>query len=601
MTSNHLTAILAGLALAACATGGGSPDAGPQAASTQKPGRADAALQAVIEDHWALVLSENPTFATSLGVRDYDDRLGDPSLAAYEAGVEARRDLLARLEGMDEAGLSEEAALNRELLMLDLRTEVEAASFGGKTMLITNRGGPHLTLTSLPDRLPFRTRADYESYVTRLGQVPEYLEAATERLHAGIETGWVQPCASMAGYEDSINTHVVLDPEDSVFLDPFDERPAQVSEAAFEALRDQAREAVRAEIVPALRSFEGFYNLEYQPSCREEVGASAMPGGLDYYDHRVRLFTTLDTDAEAVHATGLAEVARIRAAMEAIAEAEGYDSLAAFQAFLRSDPRFYPKTPEERMAAASVIAKRMDGQLPKLFTKLPRAPYDIRPIPDDIAEGTTTAYYSQPAGDGSRPGTYWLNLTKLDTRPLYELEALTLHEAVPGHHLQIALAQEIEGVPDFRRYGGFTAFVEGWGLYSESLGEEAGFYATPYTRFGQLSYEQWRAARLVVDTGLHAKGWTRQQAIDFMAENTGLSLNNITTEVDRYITWPGQAVAYKTGELKIRELRERAEAALGEGFDLRLFHDAVLEQGAVPLSVLEAHIDEWIEAQRMGA
>ena len=556
------------------------------------------ALQPILDDHWAMVLRESPTFATSLGVRDYDEELGDPSLAAYEAGIEERRAILARLAALDDAGLSEDDRLNRDLLMLDLRREIEGSEYGGRYMLVTNRGGPHLSLTGMPDRLPFRSEADYESYVARLGAMPAYMAAATDRLRAGLDAGWVQPCAPMAGYEDSISVHLVAEADDSVFMDPFEERPAGVSEAAFGGYERRARERVAADVLPALQSFLTFYETEYAPACREEVGTSSMPGGEDYYAHRVRLFTTVeDATPDSVHETGLAEVARIRAEMEAIAAGEGFDDLASFQSYLRSDPRFYPKTGEERMAVASTIAKRMDGQLVNLFTVLPRMPYDIRPIPEDIAEKTTTAYYSRPAGDGSRAGTYWLNLTKLDTRPLYELEALTLHEAVPGHHFQIALAQELD-LPNFRRYGGFTAFVEGWGLYSERLGAEVGFYDTPYTKFGQLSYEMWRACRLVVDTGMHAKGWTRQEAIDFMLANSGLSENNITTEVDRYITWPGQALAYKTGELKIRELRARAEDALGADFDVRLFHDAVLELGAVPLSVLETHIDAWIEEQR---
>ena len=557
----------------------------------------DDRLQPILDDHMAMVLEESPTFATTLGVRDYDDRLGDPSLDAYEAGIETRRALLARLDALDGA-LEGDDALNRKLLALQLRDEIEAAQFGGRYMIITNRGGPHLSLTSLPTRLPFRTQADYESYVARLAAIPDYLDRATGRVRAGIEAGWVQPCASMEGYEDSISVHIVDDPEDSIFLDPFDERPDGVGEAAFASLKSRAAEAVQGDVLPAFREFATFYDNEYQPACRAEVGTSSMPGGEAYYAHRVRLFTTVeDATPDSVHQTGLKEVARIRAEMEEIARGEGYDTLAAFQEYLRTEPSLYPQSPEERMAAASVIAKKMDGKMVELFTVLPRAPYDIKPIPDDIAEKTTTAYYSQPAADGSRPGTYWLNLTKLDTRPLHELEALGLHEAVPGHHHQLALQQELD-LPDFRKFGGFTAFVEGWGLYSESLGEEIGFYATPLTKFGQLSYEQWRACRLVVDTGMHAKGWTRQEAIDFMAENSGLSLNNITTEVDRYITWPGQALAYKTGELKIHELRDRAEAALGDRFDKRLFHDAVLENGSVPLSVLEEHIDSWIEEQR---
>lgn len=598
-----LIGLLAGLSVAACATDEGAganwsaADSGTSAATAGD--ERHAAFQAILDDHWALTLEENPTFATTLGVRDYDDRLPDPSLTAYNQSIDARERLLARLRRLDASRLSEEDQLNRKLLMLELENEIEAAQYGGKYMLITNRGGPHLSLTSLPDRLPFRTEADYRSYLARLDAMPAYMEKSTARLEAGLEAGWVQPCAPMAGYEDSINIHVVVDPEDSVFLDPFAKRPASIDEQTFAAMREEAKAKIRDKVIPAFREFESFYNVDYQPQCRAEVGTSSMPGGAAYYAHRVRRFTTLDVTPEAVHQIGLQEVARIRAEMEEIAAGEGFDSLAAFQTHLRTDPKFYPKTREERLEKAAWIAKTMDGQLVNLFTRLPRMPYDIREIPLDIAEKTTTAYYSRPSGDGSRSGTYWVNTTKLDTRPLYELEALTLHEAVPGHHLQIALAQELD-LPNFRRYGGFTAFVEGWGLYAESLGKDVGFYQTPYTDFGRLSYEMWRACRLVVDTGMHSKGWSRQRAIDFMLDNSGLSRNNVTTEVDRYITWPGQALAYKMGELKIQELRQRAEDRLGEDFDLRLYNDAVLSAGAVPLSVLEERIDAWIAEQLEG-
>ncbi|MEM9232799.1 MAG: DUF885 domain-containing protein [Pseudomonadota bacterium] len=598
----RILASLLVLGVAACATTDEAPEATTWTpvddavveAATENPG--NPTLTSILDDHWSMVMAESPTFATSLGNRDYDDLLPDPSLAAYDEGIEARKGLLNRLRRLDAQGLSDEESLNRDLLMAQLEKEIEAAAFGGKYMIMTNRSGPHLYLTSLPDRLPFRTEADYDSYIARLNAMPAYLEKATERMREGLQAGWVQPCAPMAGFEDSINIHVVIDPAESVFMRPFDEKPGAVSDARFAAYRMDAARLIREDVVPAFREFEEFYNFEYQPSCRAEVGTDSMPGGREYYDHRVRLFTTLDLTADEVHQTGLAEVARIRAEMEAIAQGEGYANLTGFQNFLRTDPQFYPKTAQERLERAAWISKRMDGQLVKLFTKMPRMPYDIREIPLDIAEKTTTAYYSRPSGDGSRAGTYWVNTTKLDTRPLYELEALSLHEAVPGHHFQIALSQELD-LPNFRRYGGFTAFVEGWGLYSERLGLEVGFYDTPYTDFGRLSYEMWRASRLVVDTGLHSKGWSRQRAIDFMLDNTGLSQNNVTTEVDRYITWPGQALAYKIGELKIRELRAEAEQRLGEDFDVRLFHDELLEAGAVTLAVLEQRIDRWIAEQ----
>ncbi len=558
---------------------------------------ADDAFQALMDEHWAYSLSQSPEFATSLGVRDYDDQLSDPSLEAYAAHIARTGEFLNRLDRIDRAALSDAQALNHQLLQLDLRNTIEASEHGGRFMLITNRGGPHLNVTRLPTRLPFFTSADYESYVTRLAAVPEYLQRATQRIRAGLDHGWVQPCAPMEGYDESIDVHIVDDANESALMRPFDKQPAMMDDAAFATLTRRAVDTIANRVIPAFKDFADFYRSEYAPQCGTRVGTSSLPGGSDYYAYRTRLFTTTELTPDEIHQIGLKEVARIRAEMAEVIEQAGFEgTFQQWLAHLRTSEEFYPKSPAQRMEAAATISKKMDGLLPQLFTRFPRMPYGLKEIPADIAEKTTTAYYSPPAGDGSRAGFYYVNTTKLDTRPLYELEALSLHEAVPGHHFQIALAQELD-LPPFRRFGGQTAFVEGWGLYAERLGLEAGFYQTPYTNFGRLSYEMWRACRLVVDTGMHAKGWTRQQAIDYMVENSALSLNNITTEVDRYITWPGQALAYKIGELKLRELRSRAEDRLGERFDVRRFHDTVLASGALPLSVLEQKIDRWIEQQ----
>ncbi len=586
------------LALAACDPAGvDNTSAGGAATEATEQVSADASFEALMEQHFNYVISTAPTFATSLGIRAYDDQLSDPSLEAYEAGVEKSREYLGLLAEVDVAALSEDNQLNHKLLTMQLEDDVEASQFGGKYMNITNRGGPHMSMTGMSSRLPFFTKADYESYVARLGKVSEYMDLATARSRAGLEAGWVQPCAPMAGYEKSISVHVVDDAADSKFMQPFSQKPARVSEEDFESLKAEAEAIVAADILPAMQKFETYYMDEYKPACRDVVGTNDMPGGDEYYAYRARMFTTTDKTPDEIHEIGLSEVARIRAEMDEVIKEAGFEgTFAEWLEHLKfeNSPQHYPKTGAERMALAAEISKRMDGELPKLFGKLPRMPYGLKEIPLDIAEKTTTAYYNGPAGDGTRAGFYFVNTTLLETRPNYQLEALSLHEAVPGHHLQIALAQELD-LPPFRRFGGFTAFVEGWGLYSERLGLEVGFYDTPYTNFGRLSYEMWRACRLVVDTGMHSKGWTRQQAIDFMAENSGLSMNNVTTEVDRYITWPGQALAYKMGELKIRELRSYAETELGEDFDVRMFHDRVLENGAIPLSVLEEKIYAWVE------
>lgn len=596
LTRNIIIITLATIWLSAC---GDSSSGDPAASSTQNNSvSADQAFENLLEEHWNWSISQYPTFASSLGVRDYDDKLNDPSLEAYDARVERQKGLLTKFKAVDLTALSSANQLNHALMVSNLEYDIEAANYGGKYMLITNRGGPHTSLTRLPSGLPFFAKADYKSYVARLDVIPETLEKATDTIRSGLEAGWVQPCAPMEGYENTISAHIVEDPSKSVFMQPFEKKPASMGQADFDGFKEAALEAIEAQIIPAFKTFHTFYLDEYAPRCRAEVGTSDQPGGAEYYAYRTRMFTTTNMTPDEVHQKGLSEVARIKAEMEDVKEQAGFEgNFAQWLSFLRTDEQFYFKTGQERLDAAAVIGKKIDGALPQLFTKFPRMPWGLKEIPLDIAEKTTTAYYQRPAGDGSRAGFYFVNTTKLDTRPIYELEALSLHEAVPGHHFQIALSQELD-LPNFRKFGGFTAFIEGWGLYSERLGLEVGFYETPYTNMGRLSYEMWRACRLVVDTGMHAKGWTRQEAIDYMAENSALSLNNITTEVDRYITWPGQALAYKIGELKIRELRSYAEDELGEAFDVRYFHDKVLENGAVPLSVLEDIVKAWVAEEK---
>ena len=555
-------------------------------------------LSDILKDHWAWSLEQDPIDATRQGVRTYDARLPDRSLAAYDVAIEKEKAFIARLDALDAEGLSESDRLNRDLLRLDLARDVEGAAFGGKYLAITNRAGPHTFLAGLPDDLPFFTKADFESYIARLNASPEYVAGTIERLKGGIAAGWTQPCAPMEGYEKTLAFHIVDDPAKSVLNKPFEKRPAAIASADWRKLTAAGAKAIGGKAVPAIAQFARFYETEYKPACRNEIAASTFPNGAAYYAWRVRNFTTTDRTAEEIHSLGLKEVARIRKGMAGVIRAVKFDGdFKAFQEFLRNDPRFYAKSPQELMEKNSSVAKKIDGELPKLFTRLPRVPYTLKEVPADVAEGTTTAYYEAPSPDGSSAGVYRVNTSKLNTRPLYEIEALTLHEAVPGHHFQIALAQELD-LPEFRKYGGVTAFIEGWGLYAESLGLDVGFYEDPYANFGRLSYEMWRACRLVVDTGMHAKGWSRDQAIEFMKANTALSEHNIRAEVDRYIAWPGQALAYKIGELKIKELRARAAKALGPKFDLRRFHDAVLENGAVPLSILEAKIDAFIVAEK---
>ncbi|MBI1391286.1 MAG: DUF885 family protein [Alphaproteobacteria bacterium] len=561
-------------------------------------GEPDADFKALMEEVWDYSLSRSPTFATSIGVRDFDDDLGDPSLDAYDEATKANSDFLGRLEAINRSGLSADQTLNYDLLRLSLLNRAEDAEHPGKFLYISNRNGPHTFLARLPTSLPFFTKADYESYVARLNDAPAFVAAAISRLQAGVDAGWTQACVPMAGYGKSIRFHLVDNVSDSVFFRPFEKKPTTISDRDWRNLRAAGEKAIEAAVIPAIRAFADFYDGAYAPSCRQDAGVSALPGGEDYYAHRARFYTTTSMTPDEIHSLGLSEVKRIRAEMEKIINAVEFEGdFEAFQEYLRTNEKFYAKSPEELLEKNAWAAKRADGQLTNLFTRLPRMPYTIKEIPADVAESTTTAYYSRPAGDGSRPGVYWVNTSKLETRPIYEIEALTLHEAVPGHHFQIALMQELD-LPDFRKYAGQTAFIEGWGLYAEQLGLDIGFYQDPYSNFGRLSYEMWRACRLVVDTGIHAMGWTREQAIGFMAANTALSEHNVTAEVDRYISNPGQALAYKIGQLKFSELRGRAQKALGAKFDLRRFHDEALKDGAVPLSVLEAKMDAWIDAER---
>jgi uncharacterized protein (DUF885 family) len=549
----------------------------------------------LLRDHWAWVLAENPVLATQVGVRDYDAMLPDVSLEAEDQRAEAAREFLARLDAIPEESLAADDQASHKVLRRLLAESIEANRFAQRTMLFTTYSGWHQQFANLANDVPLATRADFESYLLRLKAYPKLNDDAMRVTDVGIAGGHTLPCAVLDGFENTISGVITDDARDSRFFAPFRRpRPGALSERDFEGFAAETLAAVETTLNPAYRKHFEWYLSEYRPACRAEVGVSAQPGGADYYAFRIRQTTTTDLDAATIHELGLAEVERIGAEMDEVARSAGFASRAAFVAELRTNPKYYVETPEALMQATARELKRIDGLMPSLFGRLPRLPYGIREVPAEIAPGTTTAYYNAGAPEAGLSGTYYVNTSKLDQRPLWEIPALSLHEAVPGHHHQIALQQELE-LPEFRRHAAFfTAFVEGWGLYAERLGIEMGIYDTPEKQMGRLSYEMWRACRLVVDTGMHARGWSKQQAIEFMKANTALTDANIEAEVNRYISWPGQALAYKLGELKIRELRGRAEAALGARFDIRAFHDAVLGNGAVPLDVLEAEIDAWI-------
>ncbi len=549
----------------------------------------------LLAEEWEHTLREHPQFATYVGDHRFNHRLGSVTEADQARRAEIERGFLARLLAIEGEQLPPQDRISRDLLRRKLEDGLAEFEHRSHLTPITNREGFHIAFARLPERVPLATVRDYENYIARLRAFADYSRQHIGLLRRGLELGYTLPRVVLAGYEETIRPHVVDDPTASLLYAPFAKPPVHLSEADRERLRQAGRQAIVESVVPGYREFLEFMVGEYLPGCRETVGASDLPGGRAFYQHRVRSYTTLEVTPQEVHAIGLEEVARIRREMAEVMAQTGFEgSFQEFLALLRTDPRFYAASPEQLLKEASWIAKRMDGELPRLFRRLPRIPYGLEPIPDYIAPKTTGAYYTQPTGDGTRAGTYFLNTYDLASRPLYVLEALTFHEAVPGHHLQLALQQELSDLPPFRRFYEATAFVEGWALYAERLGLEAGFYQDPYSNFGRLTYEMWRACRLVVDTGLHALAWSRQQAIDYLAERTALSLHEVTTEVDRYIAWPGQALAYKMGELKIRELRRRAEAALGDRFDLRGFHDVVLRNGALPLAVLEQEVAAWL-------
>jgi len=553
-------------------------------------------LHTVFDEFWEYSLEQNPLFATSVGVHRYNDRLPVITTERYNQHKQRLQEYLGRTERISRDELSGQDLISYDFFIQILNERIGEIEFNTYYLPITNRSGFHISFPELPERVPLNTVRDYENYISRLNGFEAYTRQHIEIMREGIRNGFTLPRIVLEGADEAIEPHIVEDPTESLLFRAFESFPEHFSQSERDRLTGEGTEAIAQSVVPGYKLFLDFIREEYIPSARDKIGAPYLPDGQRFYEHRVRRFTTLDLTPEEVHQTGLSEVERIRAEMNEVIDESGFDgSFDEFVEFLRTDPRFYAETPEELMREVAYVCKKMDGELPRLFKTLPRMPYGIREVPEYIAPRTTTAYYSRPAGDGTRAGYYYVNTYDLASRPLYEVEALSLHEAVPGHHLQIALQQEIEGLPAFRRFYGFTAFSEGWALYAERLGLETGFYQDPYSNFGRLTYEMWRALRLVIDTGMHYFDWTRQQAIDFMAKNSALTLHNITTEVDRYIAWPGQALAYKTGEMKIRELRSYAEEKLGDHFDVREFHDTVLLSGSVPLQILENNVFEYIE------
>ena len=554
-------------------------------------------LSTLFEDEWSARLARDPLFASSMGVHDYDDALPIDSPSDHQRFLREDLEFLDRLQAIERSVLGTNDQLNYDLFHFIVRSRTNLANHQPWLIPILSDGGFHMQVQRMYEAMPFTTIEHYENYLSRLRQVAPYFAQNIANMREGLRIGMTQPKAILDGIEASIAGPITDSAEDSIFVTPFKSFPAHFPASDHERLRSEGIAAIEKQVVPSFRRFLDFFNEEYKPGARDELSASALPDGSSYYAELVKFFTTLDDATPGkIHSLGLREVARIRAEMDDIIRQVEFDgSFAEFLEFLRTDSRFYAENPQDLLKEAAFIAKKIDGQMPAFFRTIPRLPYGVMAVPDDIAPNYTTGrYWGAPVG-GRRGGYYLVNTYALDKRPLYELAALTAHEAAPGHHHQGALRQEIEGAPEFRRAFYPHAFGEGWGLYAEKLGIEFDIYETPYDHFGRLSYEMWRACRLVIDTGIHAQGWSREQALAYLAENTALSLHNVRTEIDRYIAWPGQALAYKMGELKFLELRTRAEEQLGAAFDIRDFHDAVLLSGGVTLNILDRQVDRYIE------
>lgn len=558
-------------------------------------------LNELFAEEWEFRIREDPILATRSGDHRYNHCLPAVSESDFTRREATTRSFLARLHAIDPQTLQNGDALNYTLFERTLQDILEGYRFQMYRMPISRLSGPHTNLPDLLEVTPFKHLADYEAYLARLQAIGPYIAQNIDLLRGGMKTGFVPALAAIQGIDDALAVHLPADPTASLFYKPFKCFPGGILPPETYQLSIAGQKVIRDVVIPAFQELRSFLVQEYMPACPTEISITAIPNGGAYYDYCVRRFTSLDLTPEQVHATGVKEVQRIHAEMEAIIRQTGVcveDGVVDFRAFLeylRVEPKFYVSTPTELLEKVALILKRMDGELPRLFKTLPRTPYGIRETPAFIAPRSTSAYYFLPSGDLSTAGYYYVNTYNLSSRPLYEYEALSFHEAVPGHHLQFAIQMELSENPAFRRFIDMTAFIEGWALYAERLGLEVGFYTDPFSNFGRLIFEMWRACRLVVDTGMHALGWTRQQAIDYLEANTALSHLNIVNEIDRYIAWPGQALAYKSGELAIRSMRREAETTLGSRFDVREFHDFLLKEGALPLEILSVRIRDWLQ------
>ena len=574
MKSKFLLTTLISIIISACGTGN------------------DESFNQILDDEWKRGIQENPVYASSMGDKSANQDWPDISESAVRERQKKTREVLEQIRSIDPQSLSIENQLNYRLFLYNYERSVRGQKFDSHLLTFGQRGGIQLEHETA-EGLSFNTSQDYKDWLVRLEKLPALIDQHINLGRLGIERKITAPNILMQRVANQIQLQLVDNSEESPFFKVFIDIPENIQDR--ETIQSMARDVIKSKVIPAYYKLNDFFTEEYLPASRTTYGVLDLPNGFEWYENLARYHTTTDLTPDEIHEIGLSEVERIRSEMQEVIDSLGFDgSFNDFLVFLRTDPQFYYETEDELLEAYLATSKKIDPEMVSLFKVLPRTPYGIKPIPMESAPDTTTAYYMRPAADGSRAGYYYVNLYRPEVRPKYEIEVLSVHEAVPGHHLQIALAMELEGIPNFRKYSGYTAYVEGWGLYSESLGYDIGLYSDPYSRFGALTYDMWRAVRLVVDTGMHYKGWTRQEAIDFFTANAAKTEQDIINEIDRYLVMPGQALAYKIGQLKILELKNKAKKQLGDDFDIKEFHHAVLSQGALPLAVLEENIETYL-------
>jgi uncharacterized protein (DUF885 family) len=556
------------------------------------------ALNTIFQDYWEDNLKHDPEFASTLGDKRYNDQISDYSVRAINDRLAREQGFLMRLAAIDPAGLTDQEKISRDLLLRHFAEDEEAADFKAWEMPLNQMGGIHTAYPGLVAQLSFTTVKDYDDWIARLHLIPKAFDQVTTNMSIGMEDHRVPPKYLLQKALEQVKGMASQKPEESPLALPLKSFPATIKPAEQERIKAEMLDAIGKEVLPAYLRFARFLEVSYVPAGREQLGIDSLPDGKKYYEFLIRRTTTTDLTPDKIHQLGLDEVKRDEAEMLAIAQKLGFADLATFRASLKTNPKLHPASRQALLDAYRGYLTPMQAKLPQLFGRLPKAKFEVVPVPDYQEKTAAPAYYESGTPDGARPGRLFINTYNAAGRNLYSAEDIAYHEGIPGHHLQISISQEQEDVPTFRKYNGNTAYVEGWGLYAERLGKDVGFYQDPYSDYGRLEGDIWRAIRLVVDTGVHSQHWTREQMVQYFHDHSNIDDTSIQSEVDRYISMPSQALAYKVGQLKILELRDRAKSALGDKFDIRAFHDQVLDTGALPLDVLSTRIDAWIASQK---